>query len=312
MKKRTRHDFDKSEENILDLPEDISGKRRKGKRKVIILAICMTVVLAIAIGITLLVLSRPQNTIKYAAYSTAKDIFSNEAVELMTETLYGGSIEVSAKTDAIALAGKVYLDLERVQVQAENVSFLALESGTGATSSFSASCALGLDSIWLKVNDEAYGIRSGNAEENFLSSKILSKESELYRPLQALCILYDDPDAEELLKELEKELQAYNEKRLELYLEYAEITDKKETVKLADGREKCRVITLFIDDNAVDDVNEELLEYLESREALLDLMYEYEDFFVALFGGDPQTDDIDDLFEDYLEEQKKRSIPLVI
>ena len=268
------------------------------------LLIILAAILVIAIGGTVVgasIANSPENVAASSIASIFTDFLAREEIKPLCDTLTQGSIGFSvdsvkpeaeegesvvdylkdssvsgklyfskealmlsdfeAKFKDIKFAGDVYVSENLIYVNEENV----LEGAYGVEiKSFAEDLA---DSIFAPDSNSKYALDEDTYDQIIEMLDALSESSENNEAMQK--------DAEKLFEKLFKDLW-------DIVADNAEIESESEEIRLGGEKTKVRLITIVINDKAMENIINDVYDYLCESDDIVDFLEKYEDSFAPM------------------------------
>ena len=274
---------------------------RRFKKKWFALGAVMLLFVAALIS-ALVIFSKPEVRIAYSLNKAVNDLSKRSEIEPLLDLLESGSIEASVKGDNLSASGKIYINLDDLRAYAKDIN-LKIDNN-----SYSAEAYIGLDSAYASSNtllNGSYGTTAGSAQEYFQDFWGSNEKWEAYYIISGILGLYDEERVPEFLEDYAEISKKNTKVKLELMLNYGELSEEKVQKTIGNKKMKVRVYRLVVDDDALELINTRYLEHLETDKDLRKFLLKYESLLVNLAGKDAGTKGIIDIFETYIDEEKE-------
>ncbi len=281
------------------------------RKLIIIIVVSMALVIGASVTASLVIANQPENVVAAALMNLSDDILDRKELSAVYSALDGGSIEMILENggvipelpDNATLSGKRYFDddafYQTMAIQADDINF-------------TADMYMDKDEFYVYNEDilgGAWGLERGNTQKEFENSifyydsgedMALSKEA--CTVISELLQLYDDGADQELIDDLTDTAERYYKKAWSLICKYAEFTSENDDVRIGGERVNCRVVTVVLDDRAMEKILLGLLDYWEDDDDLLDLVKKYSRIIDDIAADLPESDyEKGELFKAYNE-----------
>ena len=280
-------------------------KKRMSKKAKLLLLISIScailVIAAIAVGI---ILSSPKIAISRSLSNAVNDLAERPEIEPILNIAQSGSIEIDAKiANDIKIKGKLYTNADSLRIFAEDLSV------TVNGESYTGNAYFGPDQIYVssdKLLGGCYGITAGEAVESFEDSKPSLGNKEGNNIVITALELYDAKQLEEFLEDYVEINNANTAKKVKLALEYGKLTNERKKQRIGNDNINVTVYKLALTQDTLDIINSQYLDYLATNKDLAKFLHKYERLFISVAGEDPDFDSIDEIFEEYLSNERDK------
>ncbi len=234
--------------------------------------------------------NQPEIVAKNAIVNFVEDLGERDELSGLVKALNGGSFEFSASSVKdketneellpAELHGKVYMDKEAVMFEDFSVE--------SDTINVSADAYFTRDFIYINESEilgGAYGIVKGEMADDFADSifaygsgSMLSIPDEaISDSLVEMLRVVDKVDDEKLQKDAQKLFNNYIEEFYKITIKTVDFEDETKKVKLGSERKNARVITIEIDDNDVDSIVKEFINFVQKDKELEKFVEKYDE-----------------------------------
>ena len=277
------------------------------------------------VGIVAAILSnRPSALLGSAAVNTAKDVRKVQLFQTAERVANGGSVAISANLDKyaddISIQGKVYTDAKNARGAYEMTIYndddvMVQPRIYYGKDSLVATCP--------ELFEGAYGINFKKLDKN-LPDSIFDPDEDtdfslpegLYDYLMGLSENTKGNDA--LKRDLAKAATRYEKFMIQTIFKYADVEKSSDKIKVGGENISCTVITINVDEDALVQIMQDLIDYINNDKSLEDLLTRY---FEAMpntsliygYGNYDAEDMVDDFYDsiddledslDYIEDMK--------
>ena len=282
--------------------------------RLIVVVAALVVVLGLS-GVGIAVLNSPENVAMRSVANFYDDFLARDEFATISKVLTGGSMEFSLSSvkemdddgsyeelfEDTSFAGKFYFNEDAIMLKDFDIKV----EGTR----IDGEAYFSKDQFYLQENrilKGAYGVDISKLAEE-LENSIFAPDSgsdyemdeEIFDNLIETLNTINDEDLE---KDLTKLVETVVKDALDIVMNNAEITSKDESVRIGGKKTDVRMISIVIDDKAMEAILNDLLDYLSNCDEIYDFMDKYNDVIVSCFGDALEGDSIEDLYDDFLNE----------
>lgn len=279
-----------------------------------IIAIAAAVVVAVGGSVTVaVVLNTPENVIARTISNFASDVLEREEIDPIVDTLKGGSVSLDLKsTDdessyltGTDISGKLYFSNKALMLSNLNAKIGTVEMAGDAY--------ISADAVYVKeseILDGAYGAKFSELSNELANSIFAYGSGSDYaldeETYDRLISLFDsikenknlEKDAKKLLEKVFKDLW-------KIVVDNAEITSESEDTRISGNKTSVRMIIVYIDANAAENIIVDAYDYLKNSDDIIDFIDKYEDMFLSVLGNyydENKHDSLSEAYEEFLDD----------
>ncbi len=288
-------------------------------KKIILIVLIVVIALAgIGVTVALVVANQPENIVGRTLMNFADDLLDRKELGAVVDALDEGSLELKVENNGanhnlpmdFAAGGKLYFSDDALMAEHVYVSSNQKELVFNAY--------LSEDRMYVQNNDllnGTWGLERGQTVEQFedsafaygSGSALAIEDEEISQTVSEILKLYDDGTDKEFTKDLKNVLERYTDKAWALFCENAVFVKEEEEVRVSGQRVTGRVITITVDDKAMENILLGLLDYWAEDEELEELVFEYSDILSNVsdnITGNSGDDDFKKLYTELLDQKK--------
>ena len=286
-------------------------------KKLIPLAVAAVLVIGLAIA-GFAWLNTPKNVALRSVKAFAENAIEREEISTIVKTMTGGSIDASLESivensdgdsedlfENSSISGKIYFSKNAMMLN----NFDAEIYGT----KIAGSAYVSKDSLYIDENhilNDTYGVQ--------LSTLIKELEDSIFAPNsnsdyeideetfdKIISALENVEKIEKIEKDAKKLLKNTLKDVLEIVLDNAEITSSNAFIRTNGTKNKVRQITITIDSDAMQNILNDVYDYLCNSDDIVDFMNDYEDTIILMIDDlyDPdEYDSLEEAYKDWLDE----------
>lgn len=288
-------------------------EEKKLNKKLLIVGIALLVLLA-ALITAVVIFTSPKAVALRSIKNFTEDIVKRDEVKPIYKTLKGGSVEVSLDKliekdgededdllDGDYYAGKIYFGKNKLMID-------NFDSKIGGTK-LEGQLYISDDEIYIteeNILDGTYGIKFKDLAKDLKDSIFAPDSGSDYEIPEdvfdsIINALESIDEISKVEKDASKTIKKVYKNVIDIVLKNADISSEKTSVRINGEKTKVRCITISIDGKALSNIVMDLYDYLRDSKEISKFLDEYNDLFVAMFGGFYDTDKYDTFKEVYDE-----------
>ena len=244
------------------------------------------------------------------------DFLDREEVSPIVDILEGGSIEASMSSisvdgqeylDDASLTGKIYFSKDALYIDDVNVT----SSGKG----FAGEAYISKNTVYIReenIFNGAYGVDYSSFAKDLANSIFAADSGSDYaldeETYDRIISAFENFDQnEKIAKDAEKLLNKLTKDFWEIILDNAEIASETTQIRLNGERKSVRLITVTVDGDDMEQIIEDIYDYLCDSEDIVEFLEKYNDLLVSAMGDafdDGSYDSLAEAYEEWLEDNE--------
>ena len=282
------------------------------------LLIIVAIVVVALLGVTVagvVILNSPSIVIARTAKNTVNGFLNRGEIQPLYSTVNGGSLEFSlgemSETDDDGekdvffdgkASGKLYFSKKALMLSDLDAEIDDFKISNGEV-------YVSRDTIYVsedEILDGAYGLNIESLLED-LKNSIFAHNSgsdyeldeEIYE--QITDVLEKLEENSKLEKDVRKLSKTILKDLAKIVVENSEITSEKTNTRIGGNKEKVRMVTITINEDAAENIIKDVYDYLCESEDIAEFIEKYEDIIISLLGDEYDEDEYDSLKDAYDE-----------